>query len=690
MLLLIRLSGWKGGRAAPRPNPSVGSYMISTFLLSAASVFAQAAPVADGTVTVEAKPLDVAEDWQTSSSVSVMRIDPTLPAQTGVAGLVAQAPGIHLAQFGDPDSFTGVSIRGSTLRQVSVYLDGIPLNPDGSQAVNLSEWPVRALQRIEVYRGNAPMGLGGAAMGGAIQMVTADAALPISGGSSVASTGRYAADAYSQVALGRAQNPVLTMFLDGVHSQGHFTYFADNGTPYNLMDDDRLQRSNNRTRSGAGLSRVRAQAGKTRIDLLDAWLVREQGLPGHINNPARRAKLGVSRNLLGLNLSRTAAAHRLQGTGWWLRRVGRLDDRLDEIGLGMQQTRQKTDNLGVRVHHRAALLPWLSLGCVLGAQRDASAQTDMASDGREQVIVRDVQKLAFAAPMAFNRFGWTPVLHGTRVHRPAGSALHSLDPRMGVRHRPFDRLTLRSNAGTFLRPPTMMEMYGDSGTMVGNPSLRPERGTQWDVGIRGRVGTPNHVQLSLDASHFWNVGRDRIVWLQNGQKTYKPTNFGQTWIQGVEAVLGAVVVKRVETQVSLTWTQSVNLDTDPGVANNEVPGVPGFNGFSSVAWKFPSDRGRASYGVRHTGPNYWDATNWHRSAARTFHDVTVQLRPKHTHLQVEFGIENVFNRIVEIVPRNPLDANAEDFMVVPVTDFNGYPLPGRVWSVALRWLGGKT
>ena len=115
-----------------------------------------AARAADDAMVVESPTDPVEAAWASSASATVMPVDDRLPMSMTTGSLVDQAPGVRLQSFGDVDSFSGVSIRGSTLRQVLVYVDGIPLNPDGGQAVNLSDWPLRAFSRVEVYRGNTP------------------------------------------------------------------------------------------------------------------------------------------------------------------------------------------------------------------------------------------------------------------------------------------------------------------------------------------------------------------------------------------------------------------------------------------------------------------------------------------------------------------------------------------------------
>ena len=51
----------------------------------------------------------------------------------------------------------------------------------------------------------------------------------------------------------------------------------------------------------------------------------------------------------------------------------------------------------------------------------------------------------------------------------------------------------------------------------------------------------------------------------------------------------------------------------------------------------------------------------------------------------ELAVRNLMDSLVEVVPRNPLDRQDDSRMVQPLTDFTGYPLPGRTFLFSVRW-----
>lgn len=133
-------------------------------LLSLTAAFAQeeeprSAPAEEdesgAEITVEAQ-APGARALDDPTSVTIIEVDERLSAAADLADVIETATGTTVVQLGGLGDLSAVSIRGSSLRQVQVFLDGVPLNPDGSATVNLAELPLGAFSRVEVYRSSPP------------------------------------------------------------------------------------------------------------------------------------------------------------------------------------------------------------------------------------------------------------------------------------------------------------------------------------------------------------------------------------------------------------------------------------------------------------------------------------------------------------------------------------------------------
>jgi len=657
--------------------------LFASLLLASLSAFAEGAAASEGEeIVVEAERLPGREDWDTPAAMSAFTIDESLRPGVALGTLINRAPGVVLQRFGDQDDFQGVSIRGASMRQVAVHLDGIPLNPEGGEAVDLSRWPLRALQRVEVYRGFAPASLGGAAIGGAIDLIARDDATPIRGGMTQSSYGRTAADAYVGHRVGAH---TASIFAQGHRSEGAYRYFSDNGTPYHRLDDHWLSRTNNQSLQGSVLGRAALRLGAVKVNLIDTWMHREEGMPGHVNNPSLTASMDTSRNLAGLRLTANPGDHQVSAMAWWLARSSIYDDRDDELGLGAQWLEQTQRHLGIQLHDRWVFSERLQLG-LAGTGRAESAQSeDLLSGADAPPQKRTVETLTADMELARGGLGVTPVLHGTFLQGEQLSPLSSIDPRLGVRYRLSGDTVLRANGGRYLRPPDMAELFGDRGSMLGNPDLKPERGWQWDVGARHRLELGDRLSVRADVGHFWSATEDRIVWIQNSQRTMIPQNFGRTWVQGVESSLVVGLAPGFGSDSAISYTRSRNLDSASSVANKQLPGVPTWSIWQELSWASERDVLRLASDLSHTDGSYWDATNWYRSAPRTLLGGSLQCQPGARWPRLEVGVSNILDTQVEVVDANPLQPAQSARVVQPLTDFAGHPLPGRTWTVGLRW-----
>lgn len=79
--------------------------------------------------------------------------------------------GIRIRESGGVGSRMSFSLNGFTGKQVKFFIDGIPMEDFGS-SFQLNNIPINIAERIEVYKGVVPVGLGADALGGAVNIIT--------------------------------------------------------------------------------------------------------------------------------------------------------------------------------------------------------------------------------------------------------------------------------------------------------------------------------------------------------------------------------------------------------------------------------------------------------------------------------------------------------------------------------------
>ncbi len=653
-------------------------------------------------VVVEGERARGPDPRRTAAAVTVMDVAQRATPADDVASLLEMAPGATVERLGGLGDWSGVAVRGSSARQVIVALDGVPLNPDGGAVINLSELPLGAFQRVELYRGDAPPELGAAPVGGVVNLVTGEDRAPtaatLSAGSFGTLRGLGAGGARGE--LGGAPADAWAM-VEGVRTAGDFPYFDDNGTTWNMLDDSVHGRENNEKAQLTAHARARVGREGLRLTLLNALLLRDERLPGNADAPAEEASLSTWRNLGVAELGFGDAGLHGTARAWGWGREELYDDRAGEIGTGQTWSRQRTGSVGLLGSARlggsgpfvttaAGTLrrdTWSAEDLIQGAEEGPRrrlagtatlggigwfAADSLALEPRLLLTVLDNHDLLGAAEVASPTDAVDTTLH---VH---------LDPRLGLIWRPTDTLALKLRLGTAFRPPDMSELFGDRGSTVGNPELVPERARGADLGLRVELPAGRWAQGGLELTGFLSRSRDLISYVQTGQQVMVPINLGQTRTDGLESAAELKLGNFLESYTALCWTRSENLSEDPIYAGKQLPRVPTWDLSQSTALSTEGPHAlRLSHTFSYTDGYTLDAANVQWAAPRALHSAALSVELWGP-LSLSLDVQNLLDRQVEVVPRNPQDPDDPARVVVAITDLNGYPLPGRSFLLSLR------
>lgn len=673
------------GPACPRLRPRRRSpALIPAFTLLFTPILVD--ETAGGVIVVDEE--RAPDPLSSAAAVSVLPIDERLPASADLGELLNRAAGARVQRMGGLGDFSAVSVRGSDLRQVQIYIDGVPLNPDGASVVNLSELPLRAFSRAELWRANAPAELAAAPIGGVVNLVVAEDPPPFSGGLTLGSLSTTRLD-------GLAAGPRVLAYAEAFNTRGDFLAFSDNGTPYNRLDDQLLDRANNDKAQLSTFVRIKGSAGPADLVLLESYLDREEGLPGPIRNPAATPRLATRRNLAVASARASLGPTHLQARAWQQLRLERLDDPKNELGVGRGGSEHRFSSTGL-VLHGALPSPLLTGGLTLSARRDGVVERLPTPEDPRR---RDGYTAALSgrAYLAEDRLHLEAVLQENLLdNRFLGELpwselpiapddeqwITAFTPRFAASLALQHNVVLRCGGGRYLRPPDLTELFGDQGYLIGNSALRSEQGWQADLGLRWAIDGP--VQGLVELGGFGSYVDDRIVLVQNAQYTSIPVNFGLSRALGVEASATLSALGWLELGSALTFTDTRNLTPSDELFGEQLPRVPRLelSQTTALVWR---DRARLSHTYSYASASALDATNWSWSAPRSLHAVSLRVRPTAAPLWVELSVLNAANHIAQTVPLNPLDPADDERVLLPVSDFSDYPLPGRTLLLSLRW-----
>ena len=640
-------------------------------------------PVDLGAITVQARrPDELPPHERTSSSVTVITREAIPERAATIAEVLDTQVGVDVRSLGGAGAKTDVSIRGSTAEQVTVYVDGIPVSAGGSGTGGLSFVPVSQVNRIEVYRGSAPGSFGAGAIGGVINISTA----PSAGGfdlSSSASYGSFGNNHQSVITrFGTARNR-FSLAAGRNAGENDFSYYDTRGTTIDTSDDGWETRKNSDYLAGNVMLRWDSEiAPGHSLAMKLALTDTEKGVPGLGRRPAYHARFATNGLLLQ---GKYAWGNNVEVQTWTTSEERSFFDPDDETGRrGRQDTTDEIGLLGASINANHLWGPAL-----FHFESDVRRERFDSSDTYDTAVTPPSRRLHLGIGaeseimLQSERMWLVPRVHVTNISdeildagillaQSGSDSLITADRTvtsysLGWRWRVIDALVVRMNAGVYPRLPEFGELFGDTGDVVGNPRLTPEKGRNFDGGFHYTLPV---FAAEADMSLFYRYARDLIQRRSYGDYLISE-NIGKAEITGVETWLaGRVLSGRIDWRASLAWQDAVNRSDATVFRKNryygkKLPYHPDWNGVAILGYRI-TDRVSASWTANWESECYKGPSNLAEEVipARTIHDLKMTCR---------------LNGAAGIVLEAANIGNDR------APDRWGYPKPGRSFYITLDW-----
>jgi outer membrane cobalamin receptor len=627
-------------------------------------------------LAVSASPFPVGD-----ATVTIVDLDrPGAPGD--LADLLAGIAGLQVRRYGGLGSEALPSIRGSTSAQVQVLVDGLPLADAQDGGVDLSRLPLARFASAEIYRGYVPARFGGGGGAGAVNLVTRRGA---GGGGLRLGAGSFGeASARGEHMLNlRGGALTLGLLLHARRTDNAFGYRDHNQTFANLDDDrDAVRRNAGWREHGGTLS-----GGWHGPTLLARWrfnaMRREGGRPGPVGG-FESPHAALRRDGSDLHLTLGDLQERLVCDLF----AGREDERLEDLqrevgwdpsGVTTSRSEQVFGRLGWRGGRQAGDGAELRWRLSADGRRQWYDETVPGLDDplrtRTTLSAAAVLEALFYAPRLTLRPQWRwsrleddfpalpalpwlppPPLAAPHVHRDAAPVLGvTWEARPGT-------LFFEGHAGSSLREPSWVELFGQRGGVQGNRELVPEQIRSRDLSAQLRPNPDLHLRLA-----WFRTEVDRaILWRTTSQYTSQAFNAGATSTSGVELEVALGRPRGLRLQGNLTTQDTRDRGGDPVYRGKDLPYLPEFEAALDVS--LPLGAWRLGGNWQHQAAAYRDRYNSaaDRIPARTLWNVSVarDWRQAGRALTATFEIVNL------------TDAD--------VYDVAGFPLPGRSFRAGLN------
>ncbi|CUJ25019.1 TonB-dependent receptor [Achromobacter xylosoxidans] len=252
---------------------------------------------------------------------------------------------------------------------------------------------------------------------------------------------------------------------------------------------------------------------------------------------------------------------------------------------------------------------------------------------------------------------------------------------LGVSYRATEVVELLGSVGNSFRMPWVFDMFnaGFTGTSYSfpNPQLKPERGTNADIGARLHFDDAT-VGLTAFRSNFRDF-IESVDTVYMGLPATQRRNVGRTRVQGLESDWRWQVARALNVYGSASYLHATNL-----VTKRPLPSIAALSGLMGVQYVGPNEAYALSGELQWAkGQNRYDDRKEYPAGGFGVVNLYAQLQldklglPRVGNTQAVLGISNLFNRAY----RSAATASNVNY---PMTDQNPLLQPGRSFNLTLR------
>jgi vitamin B12 transporter len=544
------------------------------------------------TVLVRAarEPISISE---LGSAVTLLNSETLAQRQTApLAEILRSVPGVAVSRAGVMGSQTQLRMRGGEANQVLVFIDGIRANdPAQNDEFNMAHVLNYDIESVEVIRGPQSALWGSDALSGVINITTRQAqggsraSAFAEGGSNswqnYGASGAYSGDQWrSSASVNNLETDGENISRQGNEDDGYKNLTTNLGLGYDFTDDFKLD------------ANFRYTDAQNDFDSTDFST-------GLIADSANRTDVDqlYGRVTARLNTLDGRWSHQLSYAITDTNNKNRDENSFAPTGFDV--TEANADVSVASYQTTFQLVEDHSITAAIEHEEEDYKQrgpTDFGDPNRNESVETDSAVLEYRGALTES----VSVLAGVR-HDDNSDFKDKTTGRLSAAWRILDdRTKLRASYGTGIKNPTFTERFGYFNDFIGNPNLKPEESTGWDVGIDQRL-LNDHLNLSL--TWFQEELKDEINGFvfdpatggftaenENGNSDRKGIEFSGSW----------QLLSSVNLGFAYTWLDATEEDNFSGKDSREIR-RPKHIASANLNWMFLNDRANLNLNVDYNG-----------------------------------------------------------------------------------------
>jgi iron complex outermembrane receptor protein len=590
-------------------------------------------------------------------------------------------PGITLTASG-PRNESMVSVRGFDLRQVPVYMDGIPVYVPYDGYVDLARFTTFDLAAIDISKGFSSLLYGPNSLGGAINLISRKPSktFEYDGSLGMINTNGYKGNINIGSNLGK------------FYVQAGFSYLDRNSTRMSskfvsMKNEDGGERDNSYRNDQKISFKIGWTPGK-KSEYAIGYINQqgEKGNPVYAGSDTKNSLLNNPRfwqwpvwnkeSYYFISKSNFDDKNNLKTRLYYDKFKNTLNSYDDKTYSTMTkgyafQSFYDDYTYGGNVEYNTQIIPKNDFKMAIHFKEDVHRENNLGQpvrnfrDNTILVGIEDVykvsNKLTVIPGVSYNIRNNSKAEDYNSTTKvisdyPTAAASDAYNAQIGLFYQLNEEQKLGATVSQKTRFATIKDRYSyRMGTAIPNPGLKPETALNYEVNYSANFLK----KLSFQTALFYSSLTDAILSVSNVQPgKSQMQNFGEAEYRGVEAQLNYSILKNLSFNVNYTYLERKNL-SDPNihftdVPNTKVMGTLEYQPIKALTLiantEFNSSRYSTSYGT--TVPDY-TLLNFYASGKIL------------KNVSIDAGISNLFDRNYSLV--------------------EGFPEEGRNFFVTLRF-----
>ncbi len=466
-----------------------------------------------------------------------------------IGGIIKSMVNADVVCYGGEGSSQILSLRGASPEQTLFLVDGSQINTAQGGSVDLSQWPISWIDRIEIYRAGGSVEMGAQAIGGVVNIIT----------KKDKETHKYlslktGSQSLFDVNVFWASKLFNDKFYFSAGAQrkqgkGDFWFVDEN-------HDTVRQRENSDYKTIGVMTKIGYDFGNNNLELNLRLQDCDRGSPGFSEFPTPDARLNDQTYMIQGKFACNGSFLRSESRMYvnWLNRsyynphpIIYANDIHENFAFGIEE--------------KCCLLWTSTFKSSIGIElrKDELLSTTDGECGREKIGAFLQNEILLGNKKSM----YMLLLPGIRVEW-VDKFLPEICPGVGVAYTLVRGvLTLKASTEKTFRPPTFDDLFWPASAMaVGNPDLLPEKGRNFDLGI---ILYPLSNQIRTTFTGFHRDIRNLIEWVPGAKGVWRPHNVGKAKIRGIETELSSsFYISKIFLEIisNYTYTRAEDLTGD--------------------------------------------------------------------------------------------------------------------------------